>query len=48
LQLARAYLVAGDKITAKQEYEDFIALWKDADPDLHVLKQAKAEYATLR
>jgi DNA-binding winged helix-turn-helix (wHTH) protein/tetratricopeptide (TPR) repeat protein len=48
LQLARAYIVAGDNLTAKQKYEDFIALWKDADPDVPVLKQAKAEYATLR
>ena len=48
LQLARAYVVAGDRVAAKQKYEDFIALWKDADSDVPVLKQAKAEYATLR
>jgi tetratricopeptide (TPR) repeat protein len=48
LQLARAYVVAGDRLTAKQRYEDFIALWKDADDDVPVLRQAKAEYATLR
>ena len=48
LQLARAYVVAGDKVAAKQKYEDFIALWKDADPDVPVLSNAKAEYATLR
>jgi len=48
LQLARACVVEGNKLTAKQKYEDFIALWKDADPDTPVLKQAKAEYATLR
>ena len=48
LQLARAYVVAGDKAAAKQKYEDFVALWKDADPDVPVLSQAKAEYATLR
>ena len=48
LQLARAYVGAGDKVAAKQKYEDFIALWKDADPDVPLLKQAKAEYANLR
>jgi eukaryotic-like serine/threonine-protein kinase len=48
LQLARAYLAAGDKVAAKQKYEDFIALWKDADADAPVLKQAEAEYENLR
>ena len=48
LQLARAYALAGDKIAAKQKYEDFIALWKDADADVPVLKQAEAEYRSLR
>jgi DNA-binding winged helix-turn-helix (wHTH) protein/tetratricopeptide (TPR) repeat protein len=48
LQLARAYVAAGEKLTAKQKYEDFIALWKDADADVPVLKQAEAEYATMR
>ena len=48
LQLARAYVIAGDRLNAKQRYEDFIALWKNADPDVPVLKQAEAEYATMR
>ena len=48
LQLARAYVVAGDNLTAKQRYEGFIALWKDADPNVPVVQQAQAEYATLR
>jgi len=48
LQLARAYVVAGDKVAAKQKYEDFIALWKDADADVPVLKEAEAEYRSLR
>ena len=48
LQLARAYVAASDKLAAKHKYEDFLALWKDADPDVPVLKQAKAEYAQLR
>lgn len=43
-----ALVVAGDKLSAKQKYEDFIALWKDADLSEPVLRQAKAEYATLR
>ena len=47
LQLGRAYVVSGDKIEAQKAYQDFLALWKDADPDTPVLKQAKAEYAKL-
>jgi hypothetical protein len=35
----------GDTARAKNAYEDFITLWKDADPDVPTLKQAKAEYA---
>jgi hypothetical protein len=34
--------------TAKMAYQDFLALWKDADPDIPILKQAKAEYAKLQ
>ncbi len=45
LQLGRAFLLSGDKAKAKIAYEDFLALWKDADPDIPILKQAKAEYA---
>lgn len=48
LQLGRAYAGAGDTAKAKQCYEDFLNLWKDADPDVPLLKQAKAEYAKLR
>lgn len=44
LQLGRAYAMAGDTARAKAAYQDFLALWKDADPDLRILKQAKAEY----
>jgi len=47
LQLGRAYVVSGDITKAKSAYQDFLALWKDADPDLPVLKQASAEYAKL-
>lgn len=48
LQLARAYVAAGDKTAAKQKYEDFIALWKDADSDIPIYQQAEAEYAKLK
>ncbi|HTS29657.1 MAG TPA: protein kinase [Bryobacteraceae bacterium] len=47
LQLGRAYAAAGDKVKAKSAYQDFLALWKDADPDIPVLKQAQAQYAKL-
>jgi eukaryotic-like serine/threonine-protein kinase len=48
LGLARAYVVSGDTAKAKAAYQDFLALWKDADPDIPILKQAKAEYAKLQ
>jgi tetratricopeptide (TPR) repeat protein len=48
LGLARAYAVAGDAAKARLAYQDFFALWKDADPDVPVLKEAKAEYAKLK
>ena len=48
LQLARAYALAGDTAKARTTYQDFLALWKDADPDLKMLKDAKAEYAKLQ
>jgi DNA-binding winged helix-turn-helix (wHTH) protein/Flp pilus assembly protein TadD len=48
LGLARAYAVQGDTAKARAAYQDFLTLWKDADPDVPVLKQAKAEYAKLR
>jgi serine/threonine protein kinase/tetratricopeptide (TPR) repeat protein len=47
LQLARAYASSGDKAKAKAGYEAFLSLWKDADPDIPILKSAKAEYARL-
>jgi hypothetical protein len=47
LQLGRAYVLAGDRVKAKSAYQDFLTLWKNADPDIPVLKQAKAEYAKL-
>src|SRR5580704_3541770 len=48
LQLGRAYAMQGDTTTAKAAYQDFLTLWKDADPDIPILKQAKAEYAKLQ
>lgn len=47
LGLARAYAMQGDTTKARTAYQDFLALWKDADPDIPILKQAKAEYARL-
>ena len=47
LGLARAYAVVGDAAKARAAYQDFLALWKDADPDVPILQQAKAEYAKL-
>jgi DNA-binding winged helix-turn-helix (wHTH) protein/tetratricopeptide (TPR) repeat protein len=48
LGLARAYALQGDTAKAKAAYDDFFALWKDADPDVPILNQAKAEYAKLK
>jgi tetratricopeptide (TPR) repeat protein len=47
LQIGRAYAMQGDTAKAKAAYQDFLALWKDADPDIPILKQAKAEYVKL-
>jgi eukaryotic-like serine/threonine-protein kinase len=48
LGLGRAYALAGEKAKARAAYQDFLALWKDADPDIPVLKEAKAEYEKLQ
>jgi serine/threonine protein kinase/tetratricopeptide (TPR) repeat protein len=48
LGLARAYAMQGDTAKARTEYQDFLTLWKDADPDVPILKEAKAEYARLK
>jgi tetratricopeptide (TPR) repeat protein len=45
--MARAYVLVGDRQKARQLYQDFFARWKDADPDVPALVQAKAEYARL-
>jgi eukaryotic-like serine/threonine-protein kinase len=48
LQLARAQKMMGDQSAARKSYEDFLTLWKDADSDIPIYRQAKAEYARLR
>jgi tetratricopeptide (TPR) repeat protein len=47
LQLGRAYALSGDKTKAKSAYQDFLTLWKDADPNIPILRQAQTEYANL-
>lgn len=48
LGLARAYALLGDTDKARVAYRDFLTLWKDADPEIPLLRQANAEYAKLR
>jgi tetratricopeptide (TPR) repeat protein len=48
LYLGRAQVLVGDKAAARKSYQDFLTLWKDADPDIPIYKQAKAEYARLK
>jgi eukaryotic-like serine/threonine-protein kinase len=48
LQIGRAYAMEGHTANAKAAYRDFLTLWKDADPEIPILKQAKAEYAKLQ
>ncbi len=47
LQLGRAQVLMGDKDAARKSYQDFLTLWKNADPDIPIYRQAKAEYAKL-
>jgi eukaryotic-like serine/threonine-protein kinase len=48
LQLGRAYLLAADQDKARTAYKDFLALWKGADTNIPILKEAKAEFAKLQ
>jgi serine/threonine protein kinase/tetratricopeptide (TPR) repeat protein len=48
LGLARAYAMQGDTAKARAAYQDFLTIWKDADPDIPILKEARAEYAKLK
>jgi hypothetical protein len=47
LQLGRAYVLSGERGRAKSAYQAFLTLWKDADPEIPVLKQARTENAKL-
>jgi serine/threonine protein kinase/Flp pilus assembly protein TadD len=47
LHLGRSYVISGDRVEAKNAYQDFLTLWSDADANIPVLRQAKAEYAKL-
>ena len=48
LGLARAYAISKDPVRARTTYQDFFTLWKDADPDVPILRAAKSEYAKLQ
>ena len=48
LGLARAYATQSETMKGRAAYQDFLTLWKDADPDIPILKQAKDEYARLQ
>jgi len=48
LGLARAYALSGENVKSRTAYQDFLKLWKDADPDIPILIAAKAEYAKLK
>ena len=47
LQLGRAQVMMADKVAARKSYQDFLTLWKEADPDIPIYKQVKAEYVKL-
>jgi eukaryotic-like serine/threonine-protein kinase len=47
LGLARAFALQGDAVKARAKYQDFFTLWKDADPEIPILNEARAEYAKL-
>ena len=48
VQQARAYTLAGESAKARKEYQDFLALWKDADADVPIFKAARAEYERMK
>lgn len=48
MQLGRAYALSGDQIKARSAYTDFLTLWRGADPDIPILRQAKGEYVKLQ
>ena len=48
LELGRAFQMSGEGVTSKAAYEEFFRLWKNADPEAPILRQAKTEYSRLR
>ena len=48
LQLGRAFALSDDRPKAKAAYQDFLTLWKEADPEIPIFKQARAEYTRLQ
>ena len=48
LGLARSYVLSGDNAKARTAYQDLLALWRDADPDVPLVKEARSEYAKLQ
>jgi hypothetical protein len=48
LELGRAHALSGDNVKARASYQNFLALWKDADPDIPIFIAAKLEYAKLQ
>ncbi len=48
LELGRAYALSGDNVKARAAYQNFLTLWKDADPDIPIFIAAKSEYAKLQ
>jgi hypothetical protein len=48
LWLGRARAVQGDAEAARGSYQEFLALWKDADPDIPIFREAKSEFAKLK
>ena len=48
VQVARTYALSGDKTKAKSAFQDFFTMWKDADPDIPIFKQVKAEYTKVK
>jgi hypothetical protein len=48
LQLGRTFALSGERTKAKSAYQEFLTLWNDADPDIPILTQAKAEFAVLQ
>ena len=47
LELGRAFALSGEGMKAKAAYQEFLTLWKDADPDIPILKQARVEYSKM-